>query len=68
MAIHFDLRNLVKTQFAPNRLKNVRVQGWDRILLEMRYWWSIEKETIVETKFYEPLKNVPRQKKPIENW
>jgi hypothetical protein len=55
MAIHFDIRHLVKTSFAPNRLKNTRVKGWDTILLEMQYWWSIEEETILETSFYEPV-------------
>jgi hypothetical protein len=53
MAIRFDIRHLVKTQFAPNRLKNTQVEGWNYILLEMRHWWRMETETILETSFYE---------------
>jgi hypothetical protein len=53
MAIRFDIRHLVKTRFAPNRLRNTRVKGWDRILIELRTWWGIGTETIIETSFYE---------------
>jgi len=67
VAIRFDVRHLVKTSGAPSRLRNVRVEGWDRILLDMRHWWRMGEETVLETRFYEPLKNVPRQKKPVEN-
>jgi hypothetical protein len=42
--------------------------AWGGLLLKDFVSWSMGKETIVETSFYEPLKNVPRQKKPMENW
>jgi len=68
MAIHFDIRNLVETRGALSRLRNVRIEGCGRILLEMRHWWKVEMETFLETRFYEKLKNVPRPKKPLEKW
>jgi hypothetical protein len=68
MAMKYDISHLVKTRFAPSHLRNVRVKGWDNILREMRTWWGIGTETIIETSFYERLKNVPREKKPIEKW
>jgi hypothetical protein len=42
------------------------VEGWNRILLEMRSWWKMGTETIVETSFYERLLNARRPKLPIE--
>jgi hypothetical protein len=61
MAIQYDISHLVKTKFAPSRLRNVRVEGWDRILLELRTWWNMDAETEIITSFYKKL-NVPRQK------
>jgi hypothetical protein len=34
----------------------------------MKYDWQTEKETILETGFYERLANAPRPKLPIEKW
>ena len=67
VVIHYDIRHLVKTRFAPNHLRNVRVEGWDRMLREMRTWWKMGTETIVETNFYERLPNARRPKLPLEN-
>ena len=49
-----------------SHIRNTRIEGWNRILLEQRHWWNMGTETLVETSFCEPLKNVPRQKKPME--
>jgi hypothetical protein len=68
MPIHFDISDQVKTRFGPSRLRNWRVKGWDRILIELRTWWDLGMETIMETGFYERLKNVPRELTPLERW
>jgi hypothetical protein len=66
MAIRFDIGHLVKTRWSLSHLRNTRIEGWDRILLELRTWWKMETETIIETSFYERLNNIPRQKHPMD--
>ncbi len=66
VAIRYDIRHLAKTRWLPNHLRNVRVEGWDRMLLNMRTWWKMGTETIVETSFFERLPNARRPKMPIE--
>ena len=35
----------------PNRLKNIRVEGWGEMLRKMRQFWLEGKETILETSY-----------------
>jgi hypothetical protein len=37
----------------PNRLKNIQVEGWGKILKEIRQLWLEGKETILETSYFE---------------
>jgi hypothetical protein len=54
MQTWFSLKyQLVKSRLFPGRLKNFRVEGWGKMLKEMRQFWEEGKETILETSYWQ---------------
>lgn len=51
---YFSLKYaLTKSPFAPNRLRNIRVEGWGRIIQALRQFWLEGKETNLETSHWQ---------------
>jgi hypothetical protein len=56
-ALYYSIVNELKGRWAPNHLASARMNDveWLRVLLEMRALWRMERETVLEIRFYEPL-------------
>jgi hypothetical protein len=55
-SIRFSIVRDLQGRFAPNHLTSARMKGnrWLGVLLELKAFWKMEVETILETRFYEP--------------
>ena len=51
----------LKGRWAPTHLASPRMNEveWRRVLLEMRAFWEMGRETILETRFYKALQLLP---------
>ena len=55
-SIRFSIRDELKSRWAPNHIATARMKGWPRLLLDMRAFWRMGVETVLETRFHEPVK------------
>jgi hypothetical protein len=54
METRFSLKyRLTMSRLMPNRLKNIRVEGWEKMLKEMLQFWRKGRETTLETSYFE---------------
>jgi hypothetical protein len=64
--IRYSIVNELKSRWAPNHLATARMKesNWRRILLDMRAFWRLEAETVLETRFYESIKGATKSQNP----
>jgi hypothetical protein len=58
----FSIVNELKSRWASNHLATARMKDtdWRRLLLDLRAYWRMEVETVLETRFYEPIKGTSK--------
>jgi len=55
-SMQFSIKHELKSRWGASHTPNIRIPGWPRLLLDMRAFWCMGVETVLETKFYEPVK------------
>ena len=61
METRFSLKYVLrKSSLVPNRLQNVRAEGWGNMLKEMRKFWLEGKETTLETSHWKNADGYPK--------
>lgn len=60
-SLRFSIKGQLKTRWAPSHLRNARIKGGVRVLLDIKGFWLMGIETILETDFYEPVRKPDKE-------